>query len=216
MRNERGPLARWARRKAEAKRSRGAAAPVVEEEGKAVPAARDAPADAGTDSGSGAGDKAPAGIAAEDLPDIDSLTAESDFTAFLKEGVPAELKRLALRKLWSSDPVLANLDGLVDYGEDYTRITGGIAAAAGSVAKAGEKAGEKARQAGGGQGEDGAPKEPAAEEAGRIVDDSPAAPESAPQETAARDDGETAGEGGDEDGDGRKPAGGPRKGVSKG
>ena len=58
-------------------------------------------------------------IAPEAMPSIDDLTAESDFTAFLKEGVPEELKRLALRKLWRTDPVFANLDGLVEYGEDF-------------------------------------------------------------------------------------------------
>lgn len=55
----------------------------------------------------------------EDLPPIEELTAESDFTPFLQAGVPEELKRLALRKLWRSDPVFANLDGLVEYGEDF-------------------------------------------------------------------------------------------------
>jgi hypothetical protein len=58
-------------------------------------------------------------IEPEAMPSIDDLTAESDFTAFLKEGVPEELKRLALRKLWRTDPVFANLDGLVEYGEDF-------------------------------------------------------------------------------------------------
>jgi hypothetical protein len=57
--------------------------------------------------------------AIDDLPPIDELTAESDFTAFLRAGVPEELKRQALRKLWRSDPVFANLDGLVEYGEDF-------------------------------------------------------------------------------------------------
>jgi hypothetical protein len=61
-----------------------------------------------------------------DLPDIDSLTKESDYTVFLKEKVPAALRKQALRKLWLSDPVLANLDGLNDYDEDYSTpaITG--------------------------------------------------------------------------------------------
>jgi hypothetical protein len=53
------------------------------------------------------------------LPPIDELTAESDFTAFLAENVPESLRRAALRKLWRSDPVFANLDGLVDYGKNY-------------------------------------------------------------------------------------------------
>ena len=57
--------------------------------------------------------------APEPLPPIEELTKDSDFTPFLRAGVPEELKRLALRKLWRSDPVLANLDGLVEYGEDF-------------------------------------------------------------------------------------------------
>lgn len=111
MSSEEGPLSRWARRKAETRKTRGGAAPVIEEAAKpAVPAA--APAAEGVE--------AAEPLPPPDLPDIDSLTAESDFTAFLKEGVPQQLRRLALRKLWTSDPVLANLDGLIDYGEDYT------------------------------------------------------------------------------------------------
>lgn len=57
-----------------------------------------------------------------DLPDIDSLDAESDFTPFMRAGVPEELKRLALRKLWRTNPVFANLDGLNDYDEDFAAI----------------------------------------------------------------------------------------------
>ena len=58
-------------------------------------------------------------VAAEDLPDIESLDKDSDYTPFMAEGVPEELKKLALRVLWRSDPVLANLDGLNDYDEDF-------------------------------------------------------------------------------------------------
>jgi len=57
-----------------------------------------------------------------DLPNIDSLDKDSDYTVFLRDGVPEELKRLALRKLWLSDPVLANLDGLNDYDDDFATI----------------------------------------------------------------------------------------------
>ena len=56
----------------------------------------------------------------EGLPDIESLDENSDFSPFLSGDVPEALQRLALRKLWRLDPVLANLDGLVDYGEDFT------------------------------------------------------------------------------------------------
>lgn len=54
------------------------------------------------------------------LPDLESLGPGSDFRPFMQQGVPAELRRAALRKLWRSRPGLANLDGLVDYGEDFT------------------------------------------------------------------------------------------------
>ena len=61
----------------------------------------------------------PAEIAPEDLPDIDSLHKDSDFTVFMQDGVPEALKRRALRKLWTTDPVLACVDGLNDYDGDY-------------------------------------------------------------------------------------------------
>ncbi len=55
-----------------------------------------------------------------ELPDIDSLNADSDFTPFLKKGVPEELKNRALRKLWRVNPVFGHLDGLNDYDGDFT------------------------------------------------------------------------------------------------
>lgn len=50
----------------------------------------------------------------------ESLDAGADFARFLREGVPEALRRRALRRLWRVNPVLANVDGLVDYGEDFT------------------------------------------------------------------------------------------------
>ena len=52
--------------------------------------------------------------------DFDSLNYASDYTKFMKKGVPEAVKRRALRTLWSSNPILANLDGLNDYDEDFT------------------------------------------------------------------------------------------------
>lgn len=57
---------------------------------------------------------------AADLPDVDSLDETSDFSVFLREGVPDAIRRKALRKLWRLNPLFANLDGLNDYDEDFT------------------------------------------------------------------------------------------------
>jgi hypothetical protein len=54
------------------------------------------------------------------LPDPDTLNRGDDFSAFMQKAVPERLRRRALRRLWTSNPVLANLDGLVDHGEDFT------------------------------------------------------------------------------------------------
>jgi hypothetical protein len=58
-------------------------------------------------------------LAALDLPDPDTLKAGDDFSAFLRAAVPQHLKTRALRRLWRSNPVLACLDGLNDYDDDY-------------------------------------------------------------------------------------------------
>ncbi len=66
-------------------------------------------------------EKSDAEILAEfDLPDPDTLEAGDDVSGFMAKAVPNRLRRRALRRLWRLNPVLANVDGLVDYGEDYT------------------------------------------------------------------------------------------------
>lgn len=54
-----------------------------------------------------------------DLPVPESLSTGDDFSAFMKAGVPEFLRKRALRVLWRSNPVLANLDGLNDYDDDF-------------------------------------------------------------------------------------------------
>ncbi|QFT30311.1 DUF3306 domain-containing protein [Roseibium porphyridii] len=54
------------------------------------------------------------------LPNPDDLAENDDFSKFLSAAVPERLRRRALRRLWTLNPVLANIDGLVDYGEDFT------------------------------------------------------------------------------------------------
>jgi hypothetical protein len=53
------------------------------------------------------------------LPAIESITAETDIRAFLDAGVPAELTRAALRRVWTSDPKIRNFVGLADYAWDF-------------------------------------------------------------------------------------------------
>ncbi len=118
MSEERTRLSRWSERKAAARRGE-----VLPEPADEAHAAQGAALDpdlhepnevAGT-----------AGAPDDDmpvLPPIGELTAESDYTVFLHAKVPETLRRAALRKLWRSDPVLANLDGLNDYDEDYNVV----------------------------------------------------------------------------------------------
>ncbi|HEY0300942.1 MAG TPA: DUF3306 domain-containing protein [Rhizomicrobium sp.] len=54
------------------------------------------------------------------LPSIDSITAQSDIAAFLKPGVPGELRLAALRRAWVTDPAIRNFKGLADYDWDFT------------------------------------------------------------------------------------------------
>jgi hypothetical protein len=53
------------------------------------------------------------------LPDPAAMKAGDDFTGFMSREVPEHLRRQALRTLWRSDPVLACVDGLNDYDDDY-------------------------------------------------------------------------------------------------
>ena len=59
-------------------------------------------------------------LAELDLPSPEDMQTGDDFSAFMKETVPVALRNRALRTLWRSNPLLANVDMLVDYGEDFT------------------------------------------------------------------------------------------------
>lgn len=93
-------LSRWSRRKREA------AAEATPARAENAPRANEIAAPALTDA---------------DMPPIDSLGANSDFSGFLSEGVSKELRELALRKLFSL-PQFSQLDGLNDYDEDFTKL----------------------------------------------------------------------------------------------
>ena len=53
------------------------------------------------------------------LPDPDNVRSGDDVAAFMAKAVPLALRNRALRSLWRSNPVLANLDGLNDYDTDF-------------------------------------------------------------------------------------------------
>lgn len=62
-------------------------------------------------------------LAKYNLPDPETLLPGDDHAAFLRAPIPLHLQRVALRKLWRSNPVLAVLDGLNDYDTDFTGDT---------------------------------------------------------------------------------------------
>lgn len=110
-----GFLTRWSRRKQDERQVRE----LSQEENDAIPVpgpgdAREPP---GPDNQELGDEAAPV---VRDLPDIDSLGHDSDFSAFMQAGVDAALRKQALRRLWRLDPAFSHLDGLVEYGEDYT------------------------------------------------------------------------------------------------
>ena len=107
--SDEGFLARWSRRKRE-----GGADEIRDDE--AAPATP-SPTDAASP------EAEPEHVSEEPAvteADLENLSYDSDYTKFMGEGVPEAIRRQALRQLWRSDPVLANVDGLVDYGEDFT------------------------------------------------------------------------------------------------
>ena len=114
----RDKLSRWSRLKTEAAAAKAETETAGESAGMLGPAP--ATAETATAPADGTADTLP--DAAPDLPDLATLTADSDYTVFLAPGVAEETRREALRILWRSDPVLANLSGLNDYDDDYRAI----------------------------------------------------------------------------------------------
>ena len=141
-----GPLRRWARRKREVAREKKA-------EDEAWPRGDSPdPSDAAHGGGASTVDAPEPAVAEEevltdaDMPSLDSLDEDSDYSGFLSSGVSEELRRRALRKLFSS-AVFNIPDGLDDYDDDFTTF-----AALGDIVTADmrhqqEMEAERARQA---------------------------------------------------------------------
>ena len=58
----------------------------------------------------------------EEMPSLESLTPDSDYSLFLSPRVSESLRKMALRKLFHS-PAFNLCDGLDDYDEDFRRFT---------------------------------------------------------------------------------------------
>ena len=108
--NKESALSRWSRRKLEADQL----APMVEES-----APMDIEADLNAVDRAAAEAEAKPVLTDADMPDIESLDENSDFSGFMSAGVSDKLRNLALRKLFKA-PVFNIRDGLDEYDEDYT------------------------------------------------------------------------------------------------
>jgi uncharacterized protein DUF3306 len=99
-------LKRWSRRKQEAKEEAKTAEPTPPPPVEAVVTTPAAPTEPEID--------------LSKLPSIESITAGTDITEFLRKGIPAELSRAALRRAWAADPAIRDFVGLAENAWDFT------------------------------------------------------------------------------------------------
>src|SRR5262252_9191859 len=64
-------------------------------------------------------------LAPAPLPPIESIEGASDIKAFLAPGVPLELTRAALRRVWTTDPAIRDFIGLSENAWDFN-APGGV------------------------------------------------------------------------------------------
>src|SRR5262245_42210375 len=110
-----GFIARWSRLKRESEEAK------ANWPAEAAPTAEEGPADPDPNAAS-EGSAEPA-LDPADLPPIESITAGTDIRAFLQAGVPAALKRAALRRAWTADPAIRDFIGLAENQWDFTDPT---------------------------------------------------------------------------------------------
>jgi hypothetical protein len=112
-------LQRWSRRKQEAEREVKQAGKKPETEARAENE-REAAAGARVRPE----EKGEARFDPKTLPPIDSIEATTDIRAFLAPGVPEELKRAALQRVWRTDPAIRNFVGLSENSWDFNDPAG--------------------------------------------------------------------------------------------
>lgn len=107
---DKGFLSRWARRKRMANVSVPSEAPVSEaNEGRneSVPPSSKGVAESVEE------------FDLSTLPSLESISATTDVTAFLRKGVPLALSREALRRAWIADPMIRDFVGLAENAWDF-------------------------------------------------------------------------------------------------
>jgi Protein of unknown function (DUF3306) len=112
-----GFLGRWSRRKLDAKDGRPLEPEPAREAKPDVPAPQPSPAPSPQVAEVEA---APAPEPPPTLEDVRSLTADSDFSRFVRADVSPDVKNAAVKKLFS-DPHFNVMDGLDTYIDDYTK-----------------------------------------------------------------------------------------------
>ena len=107
MSEDKGFLSRWSDRKLSA-----------EQDESALPSAGVEQVQAPADEFEGKSDDEILSIL--ELPDPETLTLGDTVEKFMDGRVPERLRARALRAFWKTNPVLANIDGLDEYCDDYT------------------------------------------------------------------------------------------------
>jgi len=105
------PLARWFRRKSDARAGQPGESPPGNE-----------PVAAGSNASAPGNDQHP--FDPTSLPPIETIDGKTDLRVFLARGVPAELMRAALRRGWSSDPAIRDFIGLSENSWDFNAPEG--------------------------------------------------------------------------------------------
>ena len=98
-------LTRWSRRKREVAKEEARETPAPE-----APAQPPAPVS----------EKPEVAFDLASLPSLESINELTDIKAFLREGVPADLTRAALRRVWTADPAIRDFVGLAENAWDFT------------------------------------------------------------------------------------------------
>jgi hypothetical protein len=100
-------LDRWSRLKRTEQK-----APAAQSQPQRTPSTGASPADAAVPDTEAAAPEPP-------LPDIDALKPDSDIAAFFRKGVPEELRRRAMRRMWTLDPAIRDFVEMAENQYDF-------------------------------------------------------------------------------------------------